>query len=148
MSSSAPLAGLVAESVVVVWRQTRAGAARTKQKGVDGSGLPQQQPVRTVCVQQPPASFLFLLPFALPTQPPPQFQTTNRSREARAAEGQQRFSDGLKMDQLLPHTQGPGALRLAALCPRLVHVSIDERASCLGGMTNCLGEFLARGLRC
>lgn len=69
-----------------------------------------------------------------------------RSREARAAEGQQRFSDGLKMDQLLPHTQGPGALRLAALCPRLVHVSIDERASCLGGMTNCLARAL--GSRC
>lgn len=69
-----------------------------------------------------------------------------RSREARDAEGHQRFSDGLKMGQLLPHTQAPGALALAAMCPRLRHLSIDERASCLGGMTNALARAL--GARC
>jgi hypothetical protein len=75
-----------------------------------------------------------------PHRPPPAPPPSPRTREARDAEGQQRFSEGLKLGQLLPHTQGPTALRLAGLCPRLVHLSIDERASCLGGMTNCLGE--------
>ncbi|KAI8474911.1 MAG: hypothetical protein J3K34DRAFT_517768 [Monoraphidium minutum] len=67
-----------------------------------------------------------------------------RSREARDAEGAQRFSDGFKFSQLLPHTQGACARALAGLCPRLVHLSIDERASCLGGMTDDLARALGR----
>ncbi|KAF6258136.1 hypothetical protein COO60DRAFT_1460810 [Scenedesmus sp. NREL 46B-D3] len=68
---------------------------------------------------------------------------SNRSQEARQAEGQQRFSDGYKYDQVLPHTKGLRALALAAMCPALQQLSIDERASCVGGMTNDLARALA-----
>lgn len=92
----------------------------------------------------PPATPLNRAAAATPTpsHPHPANNTLPRSRQARAAEGRQRFSDGLKIGQLLPHTQAPGAGRLAALLPALAHLSIDERASCLGGMTNCLGAAL------
>jgi hypothetical protein len=56
-----------------------------------------------------------------------------RSPEARAAEGVKRFANGVKHDQLLPHTQGACAVELARKCPNLLHLSIDERASCVGG---------------
>lgn len=70
-------------------------------------------------------------------------QTRCRSEEARQAERQQRFSDGYKYDQVLPHTKGLRALALAAMCPALRRLSIDERASCVGGMTNDLARALA-----
>lgn len=68
---------------------------------------------------------------------------THRSEEAREAEGQQRFSNGYKYDQVLPHTKGLRAYSLAALCPNLQHLSVDERASCVGGMTDDLAHALA-----
>jgi hypothetical protein len=66
-----------------------------------------------------------------------------RCQEARAAEGQQRFSAGYKRDEVLPHTKGLRAYALAALCPQLRHFSMDERASCLGGMTDDMARALA-----
>ncbi|KAF8072467.1 hypothetical protein HT031_000126 [Scenedesmus sp. PABB004] len=66
-----------------------------------------------------------------------------RSAGARAAEGAQRFSNGVKRDQVLPHTRGLRAYALAALAPRLRVLSLDERASCVGGMTNDLARALA-----
>lgn len=44
---------------------------------------------------------------------------------------------------MLPHTKGLRAYALAALCPQLRHFSMDERASCLGGMTNDMARALA-----
>lgn len=66
-----------------------------------------------------------------------------RSQEARAAQGQQRFSAGYKHDEVLPHTKGLRAYALAALCPRLRYFSMDERASCIGGMTDDMARALA-----
>jgi hypothetical protein len=66
-----------------------------------------------------------------------------RSEEARAAQGQQRFSAGYKRDEVLPHTKGLRAYALAALCPQLRHFSMDERASCIGGMTDDMARALA-----
>lgn len=67
----------------------------------------------------------------------------DRCQEARAAEGQQRFTAGYKRDEVLPHTKGLRAYALAALCPQLRHLSMDERASCLGGMTDDMARALA-----
>jgi hypothetical protein len=67
----------------------------------------------------------------------------DRCQEARAAEGQQRFTAGYKRDEVLPHTKGLRAYALAALCPQLRHFSMDERASCLGGMTDDMARALA-----
>jgi len=38
---------------------------------------------------------------------------------------------------------GLRALALVAMCPNLRHLAIDERASCVGGMTNDLAKALA-----
>jgi hypothetical protein len=52
---------------------------------------------------------------------------------------------GYKHDQVLPYTVGEGAVDLAMKCgPNLKHLSIDERASCVGGMTNDLAFALAQ----
>lgn len=73
----------------------------------------------------------------------PPLLPVHRSEEARQAERQQRFSHGYKYDQVLPHTKGLRAISLAAMCPALRHLSIDERASCVGGMTDDLARALA-----
>ena len=64
-----------------------------------------------------------------------------RSAEAREAEGEKRFANGVKHDQLLPHTQGACAVELAQKCPNLLHLSIDERASCVGGTSLLQASF-------
>lgn len=66
-----------------------------------------------------------------------------RSKEARQAEGQQRFMSGYKHGHTLPYTLGLRAHAFAAMCPNLRVLSIDERASCLGGLTNDLARALA-----
>lgn len=59
-----------------------------------------------------------------------------RSQGARQAELQHRIETGVKLGMCVPHTRGLRAYALAALCPQLQRLSLDERASCIGGMTN------------
>jgi hypothetical protein len=50
----------------------------------------------------------------------------------------------VKLQECLPYTKGLRALALAALLPRLQHLVLDERASCIGGMTDDFARALAR----
>jgi len=54
-----------------------------------------------------------------------------------------RFSKGLRYNQMLPFTKGLRAFSLAALLPNLQALSLDERTSCLGGMTNDLARAVS-----
>lgn len=59
-----------------------------------------------------------------------------RTEDAAATENRKRFNAGLKITDPVPFTAGLRAHSLAALLPNLQQLSIDERTSCLGGMTN------------
>ena len=59
-----------------------------------------------------------------------------RSHDAREEELKHRFAPGIKHGVPLPHTRGLRAMAFTAMCPQLRRLSLDERASCIGGMTN------------
>jgi hypothetical protein len=60
------------------------------------------------------------------------------------AQEQQRFARGLRFSQPVPFTLGLRAFSLAGLLPNLQVLSLDERTSCIGGMTDDFAAALAR----
>lgn len=65
-----------------------------------------------------------------------------RTRSAEQSQNRQRFDKGYKRDEPLPFTVGLRACALAGLLGHLQHLCLDERASCLGGMTNDFARAL------
>lgn len=66
-----------------------------------------------------------------------------RSEEARMAQSARRFHHGYKCTQQSPYTQGLRTLALTALLPNLQYLSLDERTSCIGGMTDDLARAMS-----
>lgn len=68
---------------------------------------------------------------------------TSRDNSAWQAQEEHRFKLGVKLQESLPYTKGLRALALAALLPQLRRLVLDERASCIGGMTDDFARALA-----
>lgn len=71
-----------------------------------------------------------------------------RTEEARCAQSERRFNNGYKCTEQSPYTQGLRSLAFAALLPNLQQLSLDERTSCIGGMTDDFARGIAWHCAC